>query len=271
MARNRAAALAQIRSMLDMAAAANTEGSPTTQEEAAVAMAGAARLMAKWQIEDGEIGNAAEGRARTTMGRMTYSVDNMDNCGAQRRSAVFQIIRILGAEGMYTPVKNRTGSGVYGFTIEIFGVESTIAFLEVLLPSFVLQLTGHLERDAKTYRTGLREQDWYTPSEINKEISGYRRAYIAGFGEIVAVKIASFRSETIDESKGTGTAELVLKSDYDRAVAARDEKHPKLRANKARQNTGNRQGRADGRTAGSQALVGQTEVRKETNARGALN
>jgi len=255
MARNRQNALAQVRAALEIA---NRE--TTGQEEAAIALAGAARLMAFWEIEEGEITDVGRTQANTKIRDIWFRVSNMDNAGAQRRDAVFGLVRALGASALYMAEHNDTGSGVYGFSLHIFGVESTIDFLELMLPSFILQLENCLKADTALYQSDAKASGEYTTKGLARLVSSYRRTYIVGFGHSVAERIKKFRRDAIDESTKTGTGELVLKSDHDRAEAARNEVHKNIRNVKSRQNVGNFDGLRDGKAAGSRALVGQTDL-----------
>jgi hypothetical protein len=266
MARNREHALKQIRAMFDMAAAAQKPDSPTTKDEAAVALANAGRLMAQWEIEADEVGTPGDARAaeRAQIGELWFAVGNMDNCGAQRRSAVNLLCSTLGATCVYHNVKNATGSGIYGFRMHIFGAANTIAFLEMLLPSFMSQLTFHLERDTRAHRTALRAEGWYETKEINQLVAVYRRTYVTAFADMVAIKISRFRTEVIDGAKGEGTTALVLKSDSDRAEEAKKAAYSKIRSNKAQFRGVSAEGLRDGRRAGAEALVGQTETTART-------
>ncbi|MFI1063884.1 DUF2786 domain-containing protein [Streptomyces spororaveus] len=242
--------LAKIEALLAKAA-----NEATTQEEAELFAAKAAELMARYEVDSGELAGGERGSIE--IGEWVYRVTNSDNAGAQRKIAVLHIAKAMGGAMFYSAVKPN-GRDIYFHDCHVFAPETVLESLKLILTMSMNQMESLLRQAAIDHRTKLRgkmpedKAFWRANNE-------FRRGYILGFGEGVGEKIKTMRGAVLDEAMGSGSAEIVLMSDHERADAEMRQRYNLKSGGKTRRVSaaGYEAGKNAGRTA---VIAGQGEM-----------
>jgi hypothetical protein len=230
----------QVRDLLNLAEHPNT-----SVEEAEAAMNAAARLMAKYQIDEAVA--RAMGAPTVDRGEPIFRVIVIKPAYAVEKCHVAnQVARHFGCKG----IMGKEGRGVVHFTV--FGFEDALDMFEMTFTSLLLQITGQL----KTC-DGLIDD-----STDSLEQWKIRQGYILGFASSIAKRFQEIRDlaqQDIPAAAATGVGLAVI-DDAARIEAA-------LRAVFARTGrTGRIGGSASGAgfqsgaAAGGRADIGQSRV-----------
>lgn len=215
--------------------------------EEAVFQAKAFELMAKYGLEMADIDSAKGGlNVSDPVDAIRLDIDLKGKYIAQQVLLLYAIARALHCRGVL--IKG-------GKTLSLFGVPRHIDRVQMLwsiLGPQMLRLVETVRPDQAL--VGRQVYDWRTGEYRQKGTAGqlrsYRRAWIAGFSQVVGERVTEQETKAV-ESAGGG-ALVLYKTDVERAVLALREAFPSTSRGRgsSRYNTsGYAHGQRDGRSA----------------------
>ena len=236
-----------------------------SDEEAQAYSAKAAELIARYGIEQAEIDALREARGEAK-GKIIEKILWFGGVHALGLATGSHMVVVSASGGTvktvrslrpHTDIRNVTGKrddpsrdNRKGYYLALYGYESDVVQMEILLASLTLQALGALRRYLKT--------DAYDLSVRWSSAAVVKRSFVEGFFDGAAGKIEESRRNVLQEMSSLGT-ELALR---DRSKDVNDylqKKYPKLR--KSRRTAYSSQAHSSGYHAGRNADTGQSRIR----------
>jgi hypothetical protein len=242
--------LAKVRKLL-----AKAEDPACTKAEAEAFNTKAAELIAKYGIDSALA--YADGTLNETVGDRI--IDLPDPYAKQKAQLLVEISTPLRVQVIFMPSASR---GIPGFRVHMFGFDSDIERVEVLLTSLLVQSAYGL--------ASARPESWRPASA--SQLAAFRRDWLAGFGVKVrmrlaaAEKLAARSRDVVAEAAGTGgpSTEMVLASRSSLVEAKVAGKYPKIIYKATRQPHSDEAFRS-GVAAGARADLGTTRIATKNN------
>lgn len=235
----------------------------TPENEKEISRAHAYRLMAQMQISEADLeAHGGDGPKEEIQVReiwpstpRTYSYEYATMMG--------RIAEITGAKGLvqkvyHTDATRTKRCGAHWIAL-IIGFPSDLDRAELLFRSVGVQC----EQVIGT--TGPKHAAWSYMTASDKY--NFKRSFIAGFKQQVAVRLKALYAEVADEIKGTSTALVII--DHKKLVEDFVNSTMNVTSTRARSYTS--QGAGAGRAAGARANLGQAEVGRNNREIGGRN
>jgi hypothetical protein len=220
---------------------ARAEHPETPDAEAQACAAKAAELMMRHAIDAAAL-RASRGEDPEPVVYWEHVVGGGDGHARARAAGLTAVIRAYGGACALR------GNGAYRQDIALLTVatESAREALTLLLPSLTLQMDGAGARAADLLMRDYPEELFRRRSDRTRWRNGYLKAFLVGYGDRVAERVAAARGRLEEEPPETGTA-LVLAGEESRIRTAFTARFPTLGPPR-RQRV-----RSDGFTAGRDA------------------
>jgi Protein of unknown function (DUF2786) len=243
-------AIARARKLLAQAEHANT-----SVAERQTFAAKAAEIMMRHDLTEAVVRASAEPTSAATeqIDIFVFRVSGSGGHGRQRAWGLGDVAQAYGCEVCF--FDNNASNAPR--TVHIVGATTDLDTLRMLLATVAAVAETTAAEAARRHRQSLSSEGWYTPAELDREVTLYRRSFLRSFGAGVAAQIRAQRETLVQElatTTGTG-AELVLVDRAARINAAFARRYPKLGKPsrvRARSDTGAR----DGFTAGQAMNLG---------------
>lgn len=241
---------AKVRALLDRA-----EHPETPDAEAQACAAKAAELMMRHAIDEAALRDG-RGEAPEPVVYWEHVVPGGDGHARARSAGLIAVIRSYGGECALR------GDGTYRSDITLLSVATRSArdALALLLPSLTLQMDGAGARAADAHIAGYPPGCFGRASDRTRRRNAYLKAFLVGYGDAVAERIAAARGRLRDEapSGGAPSGALVLARDEARVRQEFTARFPVL--GRARGQRVRLDGFTAGRRAGRLADIGTGTV-----------
>jgi hypothetical protein len=230
---------------------ARAEHPETPEAEAQACAAKAAELMMRHAIDEAAL-RARRGEHPEPVVYWEHTVAGGDGHARARSAGLTAVVRAYGG------VCALRGDGTYRQDIALLVVatESSRDALTLLLPSLTLQMDGAGARATDAHMRDFPEELFRRKADRTRWRHGYLKAFLVGYGDTVADRIAAARGRLSDgDSTEDGpTTTLVLARDDERVRAEFTARFPVL--GRAREQRVRRDGFTAGRDAGRFADLG---------------
>lgn len=240
----------KVRALLDRA-----EHPETPEAEAQACAAKAAELMLRHAIDEAAL-RAGRGETPEPIVYWEYVVPGGDGHARARSAGLIAVIRAYGGECALR------GDGTYRTDITLLVVTARSArdALALLLPSLTLQMDGAGARAADAHMVGYPPESFRRTSDRTRRRGAYLKAFLVGYGDTVAERIAAARGRlrAAAPPAGSPSGALVLARDEARVREAFTARFPML--GKARGQRVRLDGFTAGRRAGRFADIGSGTV-----------
>lgn len=231
---------------IDLIAQMLAKAEKTTPEEAEALMEAAAKLMAKYMIDQAVID---ERRAKSGKASEKIIEKHLLFTGAYRGELVHLGHMVASGLGNLRTMQSTGWNKGKTFALYLVGFESDVAQAELLINSLQIQAAVAVRAWWKEHKD---EYAWQNSYEQEKA----RRSFVHGFGTGAGSRIRENRQQVVqEESKGT---EIVLASRKVRVDEYMDQK--KIGKARSRTATGRDWAASDGRVAGRNANTGDKQV-----------
>jgi len=228
---------------------AQAEDPGATPEESQAFAAKAAEIMLRHDLTDAVVRATADQTKTSSepIDVFTYRISGEGGHGRHRAWALGDVAAAYGGEVCFfgNNASNQTR------TLHIVGTAADLDTLRLLLPTVAAVAETSAAAAARRHRTQLAADGWYTKTELDREVTWYRRSFLRGFGAGVAEQIRTRRAGLLDEIQTAGSgAELVLADRASRVAAEFRRRYPKLgrpRPVRGHSTAGRRDGHAAGR------------------------
>jgi hypothetical protein len=234
---------------IDLIAQLLAKAESTTPEEAEALTAAAAKMMAKYMIDQATIDarRAKKGEATEKIVQIIIEFK-----GAYRGEMLHLSSNVVNGLGQLKMLQSTSWNKGKTFAAYIIGFESDVAQAKILIESLQIQATVAVRDWWKAHKD---EYAFLPPYDQEKQ----RRSFVHGFGSGAGTRIRTNRQEAVSEAK-VGT-ELVL---VDRKAKVeswvQDQYAGNLRNSRGRNATGSGRAAHHGFEAGKQANTGERGV-----------
>jgi hypothetical protein len=239
---------------------AQAEHPNTSVEERQTFAAKAAEIMLRHDLAEAVVRASAANPTTETIDLWRFTLTGSGGHGRHRAWGLGDVAEAYGCAVCFTG--NDAGNAPR--TVNIVGTLSDLDTLRLLLPTVAALAETAAAQATQQHRQRLRDNGWYTDTELNRQATLYRRSFLRGFGSGVAAQIRDRREAVVAELSTPGTGgELVLVDRAARVVAEFGHRYPKVRKAsrvRARSESGARDGFQAGQAAnlGGNALDGDT-------------
>lgn len=228
--------IVKIRGLLKKAASAAEQGTPEGDNEADAYNEMAAKLIAKYGIDQALL--AERGEVKDPIVNKLIKI--ADGYALDRRSLLFAIVRGLGAQAVYIKRRRPGTQQSYSYTMHVFAYQSDLNRIELLFELLQPQML---------LGAAAAQVPWY------ENARSYRKSWMSGFAMAITARLKRTEKEAAADA-GTGT-DLVL---YDRSKAVKQsytEAYPKTHSTQRYLNgSGQSQGYAAGQRANLDNRIG---------------
>lgn len=233
---------------IDLIAQLLAKAESTTPEEAEALTAAAAKMMAKYMIDQATID-----ARRAKKGEATEKIvqEIIKFTGAYRGEMLHLSSNVVNGLGQLRMLQSTSWDKGKTFVAYIIGFESDVAQAKLLIESLQLQAAVAVRawwKENKASYVGFSSYDQ------EKE----RRSFVHGFGTGAGKRIRENRQEAVQEAT-TGT-ELVLVNRRDKVDGWVSDQYKELRSSRGRYATGGGRAGGDGYEAGQRANTGEKGV-----------
>lgn len=233
---------------IDLIAQLLAKAESTTPEEAEALTEAAAKMMAKYMIDQATID-----ARRAKKGEATEKIvqKQLFFTGAYRGELLHLATSVANSLGTLRVLQSTTWENGKKFVAYIIGFESDVAQAEVLIKSLELQAAVAVRAFWKEHKAENAGLSSYDQEKV-------RRGFVHGFGSGAGVRVWESRNQAVSEAK-VGT-ELVLVDRKAKVNDWVDEQYTNLRSSRGRSATAHGAANHEGYKAGKNANTGERGV-----------